>query len=252
MSSPLCKASRGFTLVEVLVVAAILAVLISLLSSVFAKAMRSADSSACISNLRQIGIAINLYAAEHGMRYPGVGITATSARRWNLLLNDYFFQGKTTIAQSKFEKSSLFCPAYGKMPEDFGSDSPTYARTYAINIMTFVGWTDKIIADRGYVEVDAPPGYQRLILGEALAKFDRKASTVLVGEVEFPTDVMQAHDNINPIPEDALSNGYLYKGGRQAYRHNERMNVLFMDGHVAPMGLADGMDLRKTFGVDQF
>ena len=56
------KQKRGFTLIELLVVIAIIAILAAILFPVFAKARARAQDSACISNLKQIGTAVNMYA----------------------------------------------------------------------------------------------------------------------------------------------------------------------------------------------
>jgi len=60
----------GFTLIEMLAVMAILAVLAGLLFPVVAKSREQARKTACMSNLRQIGMALSLYASNHGGVIP--------------------------------------------------------------------------------------------------------------------------------------------------------------------------------------
>ena len=61
---------RGFTLLELLVVVAILALLMSLLLPAMGEARAAAKRATCASNLRQIGLAIHAYVAEQGGLVP--------------------------------------------------------------------------------------------------------------------------------------------------------------------------------------
>src|SRR5436190_9709718 len=60
----------GFTLIELLVVIAIIAILAAVLLPVLSTAKNSGKKAACLSNLRQIGVAIHLYAQDHEGRIP--------------------------------------------------------------------------------------------------------------------------------------------------------------------------------------
>lgn len=58
----------GFTLIELLVVIAIIAILAAILFPVFSQAKEAAKKTADLSNIRQIGVALNLYANDHDDR----------------------------------------------------------------------------------------------------------------------------------------------------------------------------------------
>src|SRR5579885_1677050 len=61
---------RAFTLIELLVVIGIIGILASLLMPAIAKAKGKAYDAKCISNLRQIGIALSIYADENNGKLP--------------------------------------------------------------------------------------------------------------------------------------------------------------------------------------
>jgi prepilin-type N-terminal cleavage/methylation domain-containing protein len=63
---------RGFTLIELLVVIAIIAILAAILFPVFAKAKDKAKQATCVSNLRQLSTACNLYFGDNDDWVPNV------------------------------------------------------------------------------------------------------------------------------------------------------------------------------------
>src|SRR6266571_537526 len=74
MSKPINAADRhrrpGFTLVELLVVIAVIGILAALLLRTLSRAKSSAKSAACKNNLRQQGLALTMYVDDYG-KYPG-------------------------------------------------------------------------------------------------------------------------------------------------------------------------------------
>jgi prepilin-type N-terminal cleavage/methylation domain-containing protein/prepilin-type processing-associated H-X9-DG protein len=62
---------RGFTLIELLVVIAIIAILAAILFPVFAQARESARTSSCLSNEKQVSLAIIQYLQDYDEKFPG-------------------------------------------------------------------------------------------------------------------------------------------------------------------------------------
>ncbi len=69
---------RGFTLIELMVVIAVIALMAALLFPALNRAKESGRRTACASNLRQLGVALSIYAGENEGSYPLVTLT----NRW--------------------------------------------------------------------------------------------------------------------------------------------------------------------------
>ncbi len=92
---------RGFTLVEVLVVLTIIAVLSAILFPVYAKLNASAQISQCLSNMKGIGAALQMYVDEHAGKFPAAAPFGSQ---------DYWrSQGQATIqgVLAKYAKSGV-------------------------------------------------------------------------------------------------------------------------------------------------
>ena len=85
----------GFTLIELLVVIAIIAILAAILFPVFARAREKARQASCLSNEKQLGIALMMYVQDYDESYPysyyyvnGVGGSG-GYFHWSYLMQPY-------------------------------------------------------------------------------------------------------------------------------------------------------------------
>lgn len=104
----------AFTLIELLVVIGIIAVLAALLLPVLGKTKEAGRSTACLSNLRQLGIALQLYVQDNQNRLPTIydapvatnSATGTNLDTINLVLTNYL--GSQKILQCPSDDKQLF------------------------------------------------------------------------------------------------------------------------------------------------
>ena len=108
------KTSTAFTLIELLVVISIIALLIGLLLPALGAARNAGRDLKCLSNQRQIGVALFAYAAEEKLvlppAYDDVNY-ATSATDWSVLISA-FLEANSNYTFDDFEQRNalLICP----------------------------------------------------------------------------------------------------------------------------------------------
>jgi prepilin-type N-terminal cleavage/methylation domain-containing protein/prepilin-type processing-associated H-X9-DG protein len=98
------RRGQGFTLVEILVVLAILTILVSLAVPSYRLMKANARSAVCSSNLRDIGIGLNNYFVEHGMTFPEM-VAARESREEEAPALD------TVLLEFVGDEFSFQCPA---------------------------------------------------------------------------------------------------------------------------------------------
>jgi prepilin-type N-terminal cleavage/methylation domain-containing protein/prepilin-type processing-associated H-X9-DG protein len=94
--SPMNPRRQGFTLIELLVVIAIIAILAAILFPVFAQAREAARKTSCLSNMKQIGMAVIMYSNDHDETPPETGwdgpcsSPTPNASGYHTVSDDYF------------------------------------------------------------------------------------------------------------------------------------------------------------------
>ena len=183
---------RGFTLIELLVVIAIIAILAAILFPVFAKAREKARQSSCLSNEKQITLAVLSYAQDYDEMFPAYynfeASVPAGARYWMDVVMPYIKNTQVFVCPSNSNKS---------MYASYGCNYNWPFANFEVN-----GW---------------PPEH-----GDSLGSIDRPSEIMMFLD---GSTYITLYD-----PGVALSTGGYY--GKPEGRHNDQCNVAFCDGHV--------------------
>jgi prepilin-type N-terminal cleavage/methylation domain-containing protein/prepilin-type processing-associated H-X9-DG protein len=223
------KTRRAFTLIELLVVIAIIGILAALLLPALARAKEKARAIECVSNLRQVGAAMLMFASENNDDLPGpceygqrcyYCNTASTDGRFNTELAFYLavnLGGKDPRQMSDTETnflSALFCPGFGRFSG--GPMEPTYTCiTYLVAFPYSNGVVNLTVNPFGY----PGEGYRRdygtnVIKLTAISQYGPLSDVFAVSDVDTE----------------------LYDGGwpmvAEVPNHGSIRNALYFDGHV--------------------
>ena len=137
------RVSSGFTLVEMLVVTAIIVVLAAIAVPVFETAIKRAERVSCLSNMRNLGTAANLYADDYDDQYPparSAPPTVYLGTCWDVTLYDYFRN-----------EEMLKCPS--DQAPNFASGYTCYVHSYGTNWdITMLNGTTGLALNRAAIE----------------------------------------------------------------------------------------------------
>jgi prepilin-type processing-associated H-X9-DG protein/prepilin-type N-terminal cleavage/methylation domain-containing protein len=97
---------KRFTLIELLVVVAIIGILASLLLPALGKARKSARRATCVSQLKQLSIALYNYTDDNDSHYPSHGVVGGGVITWDDLISGYDGRSSLNYAEMVTSQSS--------------------------------------------------------------------------------------------------------------------------------------------------
>ena len=206
---------KGFTLIELLVVIAIIAILAAILFPVFQRVRENARRTACLSNTKQLGIAVTQYTQDYDERLPSVTSGGGTAKGENIP-GGWMFYNNFGTASLTFDPTQGNIYSYTKSkgvyqcPDD--SIGQSAGDSYAIS---------SCVANLTRVNGVQP--------GKSLAVFNNPSGIMLFCEEASGGTAGSTNDGY--FLNDQSASILTTTGDNISLRHTGGCNISFIDGH---------------------
>ncbi len=243
---------NGFTLIELLVVIAIIAILAAILFPVFAQAREKARQTTCLSNLKQVGMGVVMYAQDYDETYPmGSFILPgmAAAVTWQDLIEPYVKSGAGATGANlvgRVDAPFWICPSISSNAQNLpmaAGDQQPFATAGVSPISNFYSKAFSYVNNSNLMPTMHRAALQLgwFPLGiQTLASVDAAANRVLAcegmgyvgntGGDDWTTNCTGVETGFPNLPGRLLGHADNYCGAR--YRHSGGSVYALADGHA--------------------
>jgi prepilin-type N-terminal cleavage/methylation domain-containing protein/prepilin-type processing-associated H-X9-DG protein len=230
------KQRTGFTLIELLVVIAIIAIIAAILFPVFAQAREKARAATCLSNMKQLGSAVQMYMQDYDGAYPQAWFNP-GQYGWDVMLWPYIKSYQVYECPS-----NRVTPRYWKGNKDRGLGP--IPGSYAMN--DDVTWRPEGVVGRsdraGITEAAVQSPADTILMSEIRdhrpneVSFEgHKAGPSHALVTNMPTATLQKYEVCELLPLN------IHQGGT---------NYTFCDGHAKWLRVEQTWNLWRTDGTE--